>query len=111
MKVGPQELVDAGDAAAAARLQAWRSARGRFLQAGLRVQPSPDPARMLAQVQAPLLEVLSTSADFRPAYDPLLMMAQRLATQDPAAARSLLQQLAQKVPNRREAADALAAPH
>jgi spermidine synthase len=109
MKVGPQELVDAGDAATQARLQGWRSARQRFLQAGLHVRPSPDPARMLAQVQAPLLEVLRTSPDFRPAYDPLLAMAQRLATDDPAAARRLLQALVERVPARREAAAALAA--
>jgi spermidine synthase len=64
---------------------------------------------MPAQVQAPLLEVLSTSADFRPAYDPLLAMAQRLAADDPVAARRLLQALVLMVPARREAAVALAA--
>jgi spermidine synthase len=52
---------------------------------------------MLAQVQAPLLEVLTLSPDFRPAYEPLLRLAQALEPQDPERER-LLQRLEQLVP-------------
>lgn len=44
---------------------------------------------MLAQVREPLLAVLRTSPDFRPAYGPLARMAAVLASTDPAAARAL----------------------
>ena len=49
---------------------------------------------MLAQVQGPLLAVLQTSPDFRPAFDPLQRMAQQLQHSDPAAAQALEQALA-----------------
>ena len=72
------------------------------------MRPSTDVRAMLAQVKAPLLAVLRTSPDFRPAYDPLLRMAQALARQqDPAGARSLLQALARLQPGRPEAGLAL----
>ena len=48
---------------------------------------------MLAQVREPLLGVLRISPDFRPAYDPLLRMANALSESDPAAARALLAEL------------------
>ena len=64
---------------------------------------------MLAQVREPLIDVLRISADFRPAYDPLIGMAMALAQTDPAGARALLTQLAQLQPARTEAADALRA--
>jgi spermidine synthase len=91
------------------RLQAYRTARDQFLQAGRQVRPNADPQQMLAQVRAPLLAVLATSADFRPAYDPLLRLAQAVATADPAAARLLLADLARLQPARPEAGQALAA--
>ena len=55
----------------------------------------------------PLLAVLRTSPDFRPAYDPLLRMAGSLARNDPPAARALLAALTQAQPARPEAAMAL----
>jgi spermidine synthase len=63
---------------------------------------------MLAQVREPLLGILRTSPDFRPAYDPLFAMASALAASDPAAARELLEDLGRAQPDRIEAADALA---
>ncbi len=66
-----------------ARLAAYWAARNRFIEAGRDVQPTPDVRRMLAQVREPLLAVLRISPDFRPAYDPLLRMANALARSDP----------------------------
>jgi spermidine synthase len=63
---------------------------------------------MLAQVQEPLLDVLRTSPDFRPAYDPLLRLAGALARSDPDAARALLTELQRLQPARAEAGQALA---
>jgi spermidine synthase len=62
---------------------------------------------MLAQVRDPLLEVLTISPDFRPAYDPLLRMAAELGRVDAAAARALLEELERMQPSRPEAAQLL----
>ena len=62
---------------------------------------------MLAQVREPLLDVLHTSPDFRPAYDPLLRMAVALSRIDRDAARTLLGQLQQVQPARPEAGEVL----
>lgn len=106
--VDTSRLLHQPDQTTAARLQAYGRARDRFLAAGQGVQPSADPGRMLAQVRAPLLEVLGLSPDFRPAYDPLLRLAQAQAARDPAAARILLEELVRLQPDRGEAALALA---
>ena len=91
------------------RLAAYRLARDRFIDLGRGVQLSADLSRMLAQVREPLLSVLRTSPDFRPAYDPLLRMAGQLARSDAPAARALLGELAQLQPARPEAAAAMRA--
>ncbi|KQP43108.1 fused MFS/spermidine synthase [Pseudorhodoferax sp. Leaf274] len=106
LSLQPRELVEA-DPAAATRLAAYWDARTRFLAAGRDVQPSADVRRMLAQVQQPLLEVLRTSPDFRPAYDPLLQMAAALARLDVPAARALLDELVRLQPARPEAREVL----
>jgi len=72
------------------------------------VRPSPRVEEMLAQVQEPLLSVLRQSPDFRPAYDPLLAMAQALARSDASAARTLLGELSRLQPARSEAPRMLA---
>src|SRR5213075_2331960 len=82
--LAPDELlVDGTDASTASRLAAYWRARDRFIEAGRGVQPSSDVRRMLAQVREPLLAVLRTSPDFRPARDPLLRMAAALERIDP----------------------------
>jgi len=91
----------------AARVAAYWQARSRFIAAGERVRPSPDVREMLAQVRMPLMDVLRTSPDFRPAYDPLLGMAGALAARDATAARALLQELQVVQPARPEAGMAL----
>jgi spermidine synthase len=92
--LAPSELVPSADAAWSSRLAAYWSARDRFLEVGRDVRPIADVERMLAQVREPLLGVLRISPDFRPAYDPLVRMANALNERDPAAARALLADLA-----------------
>jgi spermidine synthase len=110
LQVSPAEVLGAdAEAAGAARLAAYWQARGRFLEAGLRVRPVADVQRMLAQVREPLLAVLRTSPDFRPAYDPLVQMARALSRTDPAAARALLADLVRLQPAWPQAAQAMGA--
>jgi spermidine synthase len=100
--VQPVEVLDDPDALPG--LAAYWQARNRFLAVGRDVRPAPDVGAMLAQVREPLLDVLRLSADFRPAYDPLLRMAGVQARSDAPAARRLLQQLQTLQPARPEAA-------
>jgi len=107
-QVNAREVIgDANESATDTRLQAYWQARSQFIAAGREVRPSADLTAMLAQVRDPLLRVLQLSADFRPAYDPLLAMAQGLAAQQPAEARALLAELARLAPQRNEAAQLL----
>jgi spermidine synthase len=109
LRLTPDEVLADGTAGTTAtRLAAYWQARDRYLLAGQAVRPSSDVRRMLAQVREPLLDVLRTSPDFRPAYDPLLQMAAVLARSDAAAARGLLTDLARAQPSRTEAPRALA---
>jgi spermidine synthase len=101
-------LAGAGDDPEAARwrqrLTAYWAARTQFIEAGMTVRGSGDAQAMLAQVRVPLLAALRTSADFRPAYDPLLNLARAIAPSDGAGARSLLAELAAANPSRPDAA-------
>ena len=107
--IRPDELLDGTTAPVeAGRLAAYWSARNRFVDAGRGIRPSSDVRRMLAQVRDPLLDVLRTSPDFRPAYDPLYRMATALARTDAADGRALLAELAAVQPSRPEARQALA---
>jgi spermidine synthase len=107
LRVVPDDVLADADAPTATRVAAYWAARTRFVEAGRQVQPTADPARMLAQVQGPLLEVLSASPDFRPAYDPLLRLAVALSERGDAHGRVLLAELARIQPHRPEAFDAL----
>jgi spermidine synthase len=108
LSTGPNgSVVASADPAWQQRLAAYRLARNQFIESGRHVRPTGELRSLLAQVQEPLLAVLSTSPDFRPAYDPLLRMAGALAAQDPAAAQTLLQALAAAQPARPEAGQAL----
>ena len=102
-------VVSPADASWPPRFAAYRLARDRFIALGRGVQPSADVRQMLAQVREPLLSVLRSSPDFRPAYDPLLRMAAALARIDAPAAQALLSDLVQLQPARPEAAQALRA--
>jgi len=63
---------------------------------------------MLDQVQEPLLAVLKISPDFRPAYDPLLRLAEAVSTDDTDRGHRLLDELASLQPARTEAGRPLA---
>jgi spermidine synthase len=108
LSIEPAELIaPMPDKTWARRLAAYWVARNRFIESGRDVRPSPDVQDMLAQVREPLLSVLHISPDFRPAYDPLVLMATTLAQTDAPRARALLMELAQTQPARPEAQLAL----
>ena len=109
-EVDADEVLSADtDAFTRLRLAGYWRARNRFAEAGLHVQPTSDARRMLAQVQAPLLEVLRLSPEFRPAYDPLFRLSVASADSDATAARQLLHDLVALQPARPEARQALQA--
>lgn len=106
--VTPEEVAGQGvEPGWAKRLTAYWAARKRFIEIGMRVQPTGRVEDMLAQVREPLLSVLRVSPDFRPAYDPLVRMAGALAASDEASARALLMALDRVQPSRAEAAQLL----
>jgi spermidine synthase len=107
LAISPAELLPDAAPDPAARLSAYWRARNAYLEAGLAVRPVADPRAMLRQVRDPLLAALRTSADFRPAYEPLLHMAVALAASDPEGARFLLSELRDLQPRWPEAAMAL----
>ena len=108
LRVKPADLLgEDADAAFGRRLAAYWTARDRFIEIGRIIRPSSDVRLMLAQVYQPLLTLLRISADFRPAYDPLLRMALALAPEDERAARTMLTELALVQPARTEAGIAL----
>jgi spermidine synthase len=108
LSVTPAEVIaPVSDTAWPRRMAAYWAARNRFIEAGRAVRPSGDVQGMLAQVREPLLSVLRTSPDFRPAYDPLVHMAMALSQSDAPAARVLLQTLTHIQPARPEASQAL----
>jgi spermidine synthase len=108
LSIEPNELIaNAPDGNWPHRLAAYWNARDRFIESGRAVRPSSHVQEMLAQVREPLLAVLHISPDFRPAYDPLVLMATHLARTDAADARALLLELAKMQPSRPEAKLAL----
>jgi spermidine synthase len=100
-------LVPLTDRAWQLRLSAYFRARDRYLESGRHVRPAARVEDMLAQVEAPLLDVLRISPDFRPAYDPLFGMAKALARSDISRSRALLAELARLQPARAEAPELL----
>jgi len=83
------ELLHQPQAEDAGRMSAYWQVRRSYLQFGATVRPDPDPAVMLAKVQAPLLALLRQSPDFRPACDPLIAMGRALAASEPQRVRQL----------------------
>ena len=84
------------------RLSAYWAARNQFLKLGVGIKETDDVRNLLSQVKEPLLAIVRQSRDFDAAYNPLLMMAQRLAKIDPKAAEArLLTDLGRANPDRR----------
>jgi spermidine synthase len=107
-EITPAELLTSASLTdSSTRLASYWTARNQFIAAGQNVRPSSDVREMLAQVREPLLRVLHTSPDFRPAYDPLLRMAAALSRIDRDAARALLADLQRAQPARTEASELL----
>ena len=67
----------------AARLEAYWAARAKYIAFGMTVRPDPDPRFMLEQLRLPLLDMVTTSPDFRPASEPLLALAEAVQQTDP----------------------------
>jgi spermidine synthase len=99
----------ANDAAGeAARLAGYWRARDRFLELGERTLHAPPQGNVSKQLGPQLVDVVRMSADFDPAYRPVLAMAQQLAASDRPAARQLLEDLQRANPRRSEAGSLLA---
>ncbi len=84
----------------------WR-ARDRFLEAGAALRGQPHGRALIDEAAPGLLATVALSADFEPAYQPLLSMADALATSDPAAAQTLLRAIDAAAPSRHEARERL----
>ena len=67
----------------AMRLEAYWQARSKYLAFGMAVRPNADPRVMLDQLRGPLLDMVATSPDFRPAAEPLLALAEAVRGTDP----------------------------
>jgi spermidine synthase len=94
--VGPRQDADAQ------RLAAYWVARAKYLAFGMAVRPNPDPRVMLNQLRLPLLEMVTTSPDFRPAAEPLQAMAEAVRETDPelsAQVKSALQTALSALPS------------
>jgi spermidine synthase len=91
-----------------ARLHAYWQARNRFVEAGAALTGDPRGPALIAAAARGLLDALRISAEFDPAYAPLMSMARSLRRSDPAAAQRLLQAIDAAAPARPEARDLLA---
>ena len=84
------------------RLTRYWTARDAYLEAGVALATSAETV-VPRRPEDALLDVVRLSADFNPAYLPLLRMAQATASRDPQAAASLLRRLMAAAPERPEA--------
>ncbi|WP_407155817.1 spermidine synthase [Bradyrhizobium sp. STM 3557] len=91
-----------------ARLEAYWRARNRFIEAGAALTGDPRGPALIAAAAPGLLDALRLSAEFEPAYAPLMSMARSLRGSDRAAAQRLLSAIDAAAPSRAEARDLLA---
>jgi len=91
-----------------ARLQAYWQARNRFIEAGAALSGDPRGTALIAAAAPGLLDALRLSAEFEPAYGPLMSMARSLRAADRTAAQHLLEAIDAAAPSRHEARDLLA---
>jgi spermidine synthase len=109
MRPDPAELLaERKRDALAERLTAYWRARNRFLEAGAALPGDPRGLALVEAASPGLLDALRLSAEFNPAYGPLIGMAQSLMTFDRAAAARLLHQIDDAAPSRGEAQELLA---
>ena len=85
------------------RLMSYWAARNGYLRAGAGIARTNDPRELLKAAAPALLDIVRKSSDFAFAYDPLLILAQRLSLVEPTASRHLLVELEQANPLRPDA--------
>jgi len=89
-RTSPEEILLGNTKNEGDRLKAYWEARTRYLGLGTTIQPDDDPLSMLQKLREPLLELLETSPDFQPAYDPLFALATALMPREPGVASEVL---------------------
>jgi spermidine synthase len=90
LQVNPNEILRDASEDELRRLEAYGSARARYIELGLTIRPDPDPLNMLTRLREPLLEILQQSPDFIPAYDPLVTLSRSLLSTAPGVAGEVL---------------------
>jgi spermidine synthase len=99
LQAKPDEILREASDDTLHRLDAYWSARARYIEIGLTIQPDPDPLNMLTRLREPLLEILEQSPDFTPAFDPLLSLSRSLIKTAPGVAGEVLNALSLIRPN------------
>ena len=88
----------------AARLERYWQAHDAFIRLGTEHRPSGNVSHDIRMIGPDLLDIVHTSPDFSPAYQPLLRMAQALSETERALSLRFLEALQQASPHRQEAA-------
>jgi spermidine synthase len=91
----------------AERLSAYWRARNRFLEAGAALRGDPRGLALVEAASPGLLDAIHLSAEFNPAYTPLIAMARSLMASDREAAARLLHEINDAAPSRSEARELL----
>ncbi|WP_315784242.1 MULTISPECIES: spermidine synthase [unclassified Bradyrhizobium] len=89
------------------RLEAYWQARNRFIQAGAALNGEPRGGALIAAAAPGLLAAIRSSAEFEPAYAPLMSMARSLLASDRPAAERLLLAIDEAAPSRHDARELL----
>jgi spermidine synthase len=89
------------------RLVAYWLARDQFLEAGASLEGDPRGRRLIDAASPGLLAAVRLSAEFDPAYRPLIAMARALLDSDREAARRLLREIDEAAPARPDAREIL----
>ncbi|MEL6367112.1 MAG: fused MFS/spermidine synthase [Pseudomonadota bacterium] len=84
-------------------IENYWTARDAYLKLGAKITPSADPRVMLDQLEQPFLEILETSAEFTPAYRPLVELAYQLSESSPQEAIELLDAVIEVAPDQPQA--------
>ncbi len=108
LKAPGPDLVKTKDVQAFQTLSSYWRAREDHLRLGKRVQAEADPEKMLNQIQRPMLDILTRSPNFQPAFEPLIALASALAPSNRPRAIEVLQALKNIRPNDVEVAQAIA---
>ena len=106
--LGGELLQESQPEALAGRLTAYWRARDRFLEAGAALRGEPRGPALVDAASPGLLGAIRLSAEFDPAYKPLISMARSLMASDREAAARLLRAINDAAPSRDEARGLLA---